>query len=100
MADCEKDLGRHTVINIISENCDEVPAEITEEFSALLTLINTENERMLKHIMKLCFCSKNGAEHILDELIDELGDKQPDEYYIEKAGLQEMLIKAGFGEEE
>ena len=100
MADCEKDLGRHTVINIISENCDEVPEAIKAEFSELITLVNSENERMLKHIMKLCFCSKAGAEHILDEIVDELGDKESDEYFIKKAGLTGMLEKAGFETEE
>ncbi|MES2627509.1 MAG: hypothetical protein V4616_00950 [Bacteroidota bacterium] len=96
IADCEKDIGRHTVITILTENETEIPEELKEEIQQLLELINSENERMLKHIMKVCFCSKNGAEHILDELVDEMAKLNEDRYFVEKAGLIGLLEKAGF----
>ncbi len=98
--DCEKDLGRHTVIDILTENVDDVSNDLGQEISEILTLIASENERMIKYIMKVCFCSKSGAEHILDELMDDLGKNQPESYFVEKAGLSSFLEKAGFSLEE
>lgn len=100
IADCEKDLGRHTVINMLTESEQESSAESADQLNDLLSLVNSENERFLKFIMKVCFCSKSGAEHILDELVDDLSEKNPDSYFVEKAGLFPLLEKEGFSKED
>lgn len=100
MSDCEEDLGRHTFINLLTENQVEIPGELKNEITELIELIKSENERLLKHIMKVCICSKNGAEYILDEIIDELDKKESGAYYIEKAGLLPLLEKTGISIEE
>lgn len=92
---CEIDLGRHTVINILTDD-EERTASGTEKLQELLTLVNEENESLLKQIMKICICSKNGAEYILDELIDKMDKAHPESYFIEKAGLSEFLENEGY----
>ena len=87
---CEIDMGRHSVINILSED-PEISENGSKKLAELLELVSAENERFLKNIMKVCICSKAGAEHILDELIDELDKIHPETYFIEKAALTAFL---------
>lgn len=89
----EKDLGRHTVLNILTEAQVTVSDELKPQVQEILDTVKAENEEILKVIMKVCFASKNGAEYILDDLIDELSKENDDEYFLEKAGLTDFLDK-------